>query len=148
MRDVREVGLLRSDALSRVDRFLKTEVGRKGPDSTAVQNPDVQDFKQCPTTRGNRVGVGAIGDIAEAKSEYLETGTMLQANRDDSAPQQVERFQRIDAVELQAGHGSGMGWLTTVESVVKTGSQTLLNDFFTIQRYGVPEVEREESKVV
>ena len=122
MRDMREIGLLRADPLSHGDRFLQAEVRGVRTVAQAVENQNVEPFESRPTGIRNRVGVGAIGDVTEAKTEHFEPRAVLKANRHDAASQHLKRLRMMDAVKLQARDGPHVRGGAAVERVVEAGA--------------------------
>ena len=59
------------------------KMGRVRFAAQAVENQDVQALEFFATFRRNIVGVGAVGDVADAEAENVEPRAVVEAMRED-----------------------------------------------------------------
>ena len=79
---MREIRLFRSYTFYDRDGFIQTEMGSVRSTSQGIQDQHVESLQKGPACIGNPIGIGAVGDVAEAKPQYVKAGTVFQADWD------------------------------------------------------------------
>lgn len=100
MAGVRQQRAFGTHRTGHIDGFLQIEMSRMG---FHAQGADDEGFHAPESFQGGRrdeIGVGAIGEIPDAKSEHLEVRAVLHRDRNERRPQDVKR-RLVDASELQ-----------------------------------------------
>ena len=105
VRDVREDRPLWLELPSHFDRLIERKVGHVRPDSQRVDNEHVEPSQSGHALGRNAVGIGAIGHVSKAKTEYVKSRAVLEPHRLHLAAQQVERSE-IDPLERKLRRGT------------------------------------------
>ena len=145
--DVGEEGAAGAEFFGDGDGFVKGEVGDVGAVAEGVEHEDVEPFQQRQAFVRDAVGVGAVGEVADAKAEDFEAGAVLEADGGDPLAQDVKGGQ-ANAPEFQAGDRPVVGLLPVREGVAERQTDALLHDFFAVERHRMPQVERKQPQVV
>src|SRR5262245_8716022 len=102
---VRQVGTLGAELPDDVERLLQSEMGGVRLEAQGVEHQNAQPFQMRPTRPGYLTNIGAISDIADAKSQYVEM-RMDERNGGHPLAEDTERF-RADALEDELGDHAG-----------------------------------------
>ena len=78
--DVGEEGAAGAEFFGDGDCFVEGEVGDVGAVAEGVEDQDVEPFQQRQAFVRDAVGVGAVGEVADAKAEDFEAGAVLEAD--------------------------------------------------------------------
>lgn len=105
---MREIGLARAKTLDHCHGFFQVQVRRVRVIAQSAENQSVQAFQKGPGGFGDFLDVGAVGDIANAKTQDVKAGAVFQGDWLDLRFQDLE-WLIPDGVKLQAGSGTDMG---------------------------------------
>src|SRR6516225_2124071 len=91
MRHVGQISLPRLQTRNHIQRLAQTEMGRMRAVAQGIQDQNIEVLQQAPALLRDTIDVGAVGDIADAKTEHVEMG-VNQGNRRDPLPKNLKRF--------------------------------------------------------
>ena len=103
----------------------------RGPQ--AVDDEAVQPLEPRECLLWNRVGVGAVGEIAEPKPEHVKRA-VRKPQRHHPRPEQVERL-REDPVKLHLRHAAPWHG-NSLEGVVEGAADPTLHPLLAVERHG------------
>lgn len=142
-----EEGSFGLELLGDGDGFVEAVVGDVWLVAEGVEDEGVEAFELVEAVGGDVVGVGAVGDVADAEAKDFETRAVKQADRFDLRAEDVEGIGG-DAIEGQTRDGSFVSLLVRREGIIERVSKTTLDSFFTIKWQRRIEIELKESQVV
>ncbi len=122
-------------------------MGDVGAVAEGVENEDVEAVELFQAFGRDAVGVGAVGDVADAEAEDVEARPVVQADGSDFCAEQVEGFE-ADGVKGELWGRAGVGGLAVAEGVVERFANAVFDERLAVERDGMAEVEREEAKIV
>ena len=140
-------GSLCPDLLCSLYGCLEVEVCGVGSVAKSIQDEHVQVLQAFQALRRNAIGVRAIGNVTDSKSEDLEPWAMIQANWDDGSSQGLKGIQ-ADPVKFELRRCAGVGGFLIGKCVVEYVADPVFDDRFAVDRHRALEVELEETQIV
>ena len=143
-----EQGASRVEALDDVEGLNEAEVGGVGLVAEGIEDEDVESFEEGPAFVGDLTDIGAVGEVADAEAEDVESA-VFEPDRDDFLTEDSERDGGGDAFEAELGEvtgGDGLG--AFVEGVAEDAFDGLLGMFVAKDGDWAVEIFGEEAGVV
>jgi len=117
------------------------------PVAEGIEHEHIEPFQESHACGRDSVGVGAIGHVADAEAEDIETGAMREADGRDSRSEQIERVG-VDSLEVELRGSAGVCVLAIGKGVIERLANAGLDCRFAVERHGVAQIERKEAQVV
>jgi hypothetical protein len=144
---VREQRTAWLEATGDLDRLIQSKMRDVRIAPQRVENKYVQISQQLHAFRRDLVRVGAIGDVADAKSEYLEIWTVPERNRDNLSAQEFERLA-VDVMNLELRHAAWVKIGRWIERIVERSPNAAFYRRLAIQRHGPAKIKLLQPQVI
>jgi len=145
--DVRQQGPSRGEFGRHGQGLVQTKMRRVRLASQAIKDQYVEPPQLMQAGGGDRVGVGAVGDVAEAEAEYVAAGPVAQPQWYDRGAQHLERLES-DGAQLELGHRARMQVFGRGEGVVERSANAIFDLRFAIEGHGPAEIKLHQPQVV